>query len=101
MEDIIYNQESESEKNIKWVLKRARDLFKDNKELILSKQLLCPLRQLQSLTMTVVLPSYIELINTLVSMSMIFEYNNKPIEREECDRLVKFLFLYRKEKINR
>ena len=98
MEDTLYNKEVESEENIEWVLKRARDLFKDNKELILSKRLLCPLRQLQSLTMTTILPSYIELIDTLVSMSIVFEYNNKPIEKEECDRLVKFLFLYRKEK---
>jgi len=101
MEDALFNKEVESEKNIRWVLKRARELFKDHKELILQNPILCPLRQLQALTMMTVLPSYVELTNSLVSMVMIFENNNKPIAQEECERLIGFLILHRKGKINR
>lgn len=97
MKETLFNQEKESEGTIKWVLKRARDLFKDNKELILSKQLFCPLRQLQALTMTIALPSYIELTDSLTSMAMVFECSDKLIEQKECERLITYLVLYRKK----
>lgn len=97
MKQTIFNEEKESEKGIKWVLEKARDLFKDNKELILANPTLCPLRQLQALTMTIVLPSYVELTMTLSSMAMVFEFADKPIAHKECERLINYLVLYRKE----
>lgn len=97
MEETIFNTEKESSEVIRWVLKRAKDLFKDNKELIVSNQILCPIRQLQALTMDIVLPSYIELTNALTSMAMVFEFNDKTIAKEECERLIRYLVLYRKE----
>jgi len=97
MEETLFNKEKESEESIRWVLERAIELFKDNKELILSKSILCPLRQFQALTMTIMLPSYVELTNALSSMCMVFEMADKPIEQNECERLIRYLVLYWKE----
>lgn len=97
MKQTIFNEEKESEEAIRWVLENARDLFKDNKELILRNTILCPHIKLQALTMTTVLPSYILLTDSLVSMAMVFDAYDKSIENQECERLIRYLVLYRKE----
>lgn len=94
----IFNTEKESERTIKWVLKRAKDLFKDNKKLIIGEPLLCPIRKLQALTMSFpVLPSYVELADSLTFMSMVFGFHNRTIEKKECERLLAYLVLHLKE----
>lgn len=97
MEESLFNVEKESSKSIKWILKQAQNLFKDNKNLILSNPILCPIRQLQALTMNFVLPSYVELTNSLASMAMVFELNDRLVAKKECERLIQYLVFYRKE----
>lgn len=94
----IFNEDKESEEAIRWILEKARDLFKDNKELILRNTMLCPHIKLQALTMTTILPSYILLTDSLVSMAMVFDSYDKFIEQQECERLIRYLVLYRKER---
>lgn len=94
----IFNTDKASEATIEWVLKRTQDLFKDNKKLIVSNPLLCPVRKLLALTLNPpVLPSYIELADSLTFMSIVFDVDNKTIAKKECERLLAYLVLHLKE----
>jgi len=95
MDEEIFNTDLDSEKAIKFTLERAKDLFLDNKELIVKNPILCPVRQLQALTMGSVLPFYVELVMTLAAMKTVFDFNDKFIEAQECERLISCLVLDR------
>ena len=92
----IWNTEKESGKVIRWILERAKDLFRDNKELILRNKLLCPIRELQALTMDIVLPSYVELVTALAAMKTVFDFFYKSVDANECERLIHYLIFGRK-----
>ena len=88
---------SKEAKVIRWTLKRAKDLFIENKELILSNRIFCPIRQLQALTMNIALPSYVELVTALASMKVVFDFLDKSIDAQECERLIHYLVFGKRE----
>ena len=96
MDEEIFNTDLDSEKAIKFTLKRAKELFMDNKKLIIKNPILCPVRQLLALTMSIVLPSYTELVMALTAMKTVFDFFYKSVDANECERLIHYLIFGRK-----
>ena len=94
--DTIFNTDRSKEEAIKWTLGRAKELFIENKKLIIGHCKITGFRTLQALTMDIiVLPSYTELVDSLTTMSMAFESAMMTVEAEECARLIRYLVFYK------
>ena len=99
-EDTVFNTDKSKEEAIKWTLERTKELFLENKKLVIEHCKFVGFRTLQALSMdTIVLPSCVELVGSLTTMSLAFQSSSKSVEEEECARLIRYLVFYKgKEK---
>ena len=93
--EILFNADRSKDNAIRWTLNKAKELFVENKKLIISKCI--NFRPLQACTMNLLLPSYMELADFISIMIVIFENNKKLVETKECERLLSYLVLYKGE----